>query len=186
MNLGEIKTSEFESKYLRYGINNNVMFLEAEGIDEPELGSPKIILKFVKQNADDYDTQNTAFQLSFPNCNIKEGIVTENVLKYTLPKIKHLVHAQLGKEADFEFNSLHELAQTLNRLLKDKVYSEFKLSGEEYINSNNELKIKTVIPLVPFCIGPESTNTYLKYDINNMYDMKRMVAIPKTEDQPLI
>lgn len=181
MNLGEIKEGQLESKFVKPGINENVVFVSAEGFDTPEQGYPKIVIQLAKSTVDDIDSMNTRFTLSFKDCDIKNNQLSK-VGNYSMTKIVHMINAQHPKAVveDLSFETLEELGKIMNGLLRKKEYSEFKLSGEENRNPEGEIKVRTNIPLVPFCIGPYSdAKRVLKYDDKNQYDMKRLVEVPE-------
>jgi hypothetical protein len=178
MNLKDFKATG--SKYLDLGINQNVQFIAATGVDNPEVGSPYLQITLCKQGSDP-STDSRSFRLTFKDCDIQTGTLTKGGM-YSMQKVTHLIDQGAGNEVmkTAEFNSLEELASIMNRVLNGVTYEEFKFAGEEYRNQNNEVKIKTLIPLAPFCNGPKTVKKReLKFDENNTYDLKRLVAQPQ-------
>lgn len=175
MKLNEVKSSELESKFIRQGIENEIVFVEAEGFDTPESGKPRVTIKLAKKIAD--DTQGTVFRLSLGDSNLVTGEL-DKAGKWSLTKIRHLVDAVCPEEVveSMNYESPTQLASELNRVLKGKVWTQFKFIGEEYINASGEVKIRTNIGLPTFCIGEYSPDgRTLKYDVNNPYDYVRVV-----------
>lgn len=186
MKLNEVKSSELESKFIRQGIENEIVFVEAEGFDTPESGKPRVTIKLAKKIAD--DTQGTVFRLSLGDSNLVTGEL-DKAGKWSLTKIRHLVDAVCPVEvADaLSYDTPSELAAELNRVLKGKTWKQFKFVGEEYINHAGEVKVKANIGLPTFCLGtysPEGRS--LKYDVNNQYDYVRIVKPTPVEGGMLI
>lgn len=165
-------TSEKGSVYLKPGISNATIGT-IEGVT-PEMGSPYIEIGFYKEGGEIENSTKVRFYMS------------DKGRSRSLEKIKH-VATKVVKAAEvdsIEADTLEDYGSKLQSLLMGKSL-RMKFVGEEYVNASGAVKVKTTVGLPSFAEAitdgaeyPVVTETKLKYNENNSYDMKRLEKTP--------
>lgn len=181
-NLKEVEeiTGGNNQTYIRPGILHDVIiskWVKGESINKK---TPYIGLQLVTREGKKANIDPRQF----------EFYITEKSQSQSISKIKHIV-TKVIKEEEFSSkspNSIEEFVEHLNDISKG-CSLRFKFAGEEYLNSNNEIKTKALLGFPPFAeainegaeFEPVSdSETKLTYDENNKYDFKRL---PKPTDE---
>ena len=161
----DIQVNESPSKYLSRGINNRVTIGNIEGVS-PEGANPYINITLHKESATIEDGKT--FKLSF----------AETAKKYSVMKLTHIATKVITLDdmvaIDESSTSIEDFATRLNAVLRGQTINWFKLSVEQYMNANNEVKERLVIGLPPF--ADNSIQTKLKFSETNPYDYKAVKA----------
>jgi len=94
--------------------------------------------------------------------------------QYTMRKLKHMLTKVMPNEE--EVNAITTTEQA-NKALQGKAF-RFKFIGTEYVNRDNQVRVKTDIGLPSFCESMKvpANATSLSFDPNNAYDMVRLPA----------
>jgi hypothetical protein len=158
--LSEVEDVKIGGKFIRPGINENVVIAGFTGVT-PTSGSPRLEIEFRLATSGEEDKTKVNFYMS------------EGAAKKSLSKIKHLATKVVTEDAfnAVEATDLEDLANKLNKLLKGKTVAEMKFIGEEYKNSNGELKVKATIGLPEFASANKGA---LKYDATSKWDFKKL------------
>jgi hypothetical protein len=99
-------------------------------------------------------------------------------VEYTTRKIKHMLTKVATEDQANSCTSLDQVA----RLLTGKPM-RIKFVGSEYVNKENQVRVKTEIGLPNFAESMKTSTTMLRFDANNNYDIKRLPAdqLPQSE-----
>jgi hypothetical protein len=120
-----------------------------------------------------------------------EFYVSPAAIDTSMKKIKHIVTKVTTAKIfeSKEVNSAEELVEHLNEISRGGVL-RMKFTGEEYLNSNNEVKSAARIGLPEFAEavneGAEyepisDENTKLTFDESNRFDFKKLPVLPTQE-----
>lgn len=92
--------------------------------------------------------------------------------QYTMRKLKHMLTKVLSNED--EVNSITTTEQA-NKVLSGKMF-RIKFIGTEFLNKENQLRVKADIGLPNFCESMKvpSNQSTLSFDPNNQYDVVRL------------
>lgn len=97
-----------------------------------------------------------------------------NAPQYTMRKLKHMLSKVLpSEEAVNEITTV----EAASKALTGKTF-RFKFIGQEYVNAENQVRVKTDIGLPNFCESMKvpASGSGLTFDPNNQYDMVRLPA----------
>ena len=155
-----------EGGYITPGIHE-VTIGEIKGVSSND--KPRIDISFYLRGSDN------AFSTT-----IRTYLSSEKSLIYGMRKIKHLATSIVQEEAidNIEASSIEEYGDQVNSLLAGKDV-RIKFIGEEYLNQNEEVKVRVNLGLPPFAEAlvegakyPVAKQSSLKYDPTNRYDYK--------------
>lgn len=173
-NLSEVeeKTSGNGNLYIYPGIRDVVITKWTQG-KSANKGTPFIAVNLVTvegKKAGNVDPRAFEFYM------------TEGAMKMSLSKIKHIV-TKITTEEKFASKNpadIEEMVEHLNDLTRGETL-RMKFIGEEYENSNGEVKEAARIGLPEFAEAiqegaayPVVTETKLTFDKNNPYDFKKL------------
>lgn len=165
-----IENIQDSGNFLKYGLNKDLTIGSIVAF-EPEIGSPYIQLELYKT---DPAKDGRKFNL----------YMSEKARKSSLKKLLHIGTkvTDLDKliEADKSSKTMSDFANAYSKLMTGKTIKNFMLGGEEYMNANNEKKIRTTIVLPPFADNEDTTK--LKFDINNKYHYSALPIIDTVEN----
>lgn len=160
-NAEEIKVNESKSKRIKPGIYQ----VEITGIKvgQTSTGLPRLEVGFITPEG---ETHTENFSL---NSKVNPG-KTKSGMDITMSKIKHIGSKVVTEE---QLNNA-QTPEQLNALLTGKKL-RMKFCGEEFIGQNGKV-VKTVIGSGVFAESLEvpQDSTILKFDPNNVYDIKRI------------
>lgn len=155
-------------KYLKMGINNNVVIGKLEGV-EPESGSPYIDINFHLDGATEAEGKKVRFYLS------------EKAEEHSLKKIVHIATKVVSREIvdNIVSDDLKDYATKLGKLITGKKIDELLFSGRER-NTGTKTVTDLSFPLPPFARQKNSSDTPLVFDPNNQYHWEKL-PVPDAE-----
>jgi hypothetical protein len=155
----EIKVNESKPKRIKPGIHE----VEITGVrvGTTSTGLPRLEIGFINANG---ETHIEKFSL---NSKVNPG-KTKSGLDITMSKIKHIGTKVVSEE---EINNA-KTPEQLNALLTGKKL-RIKFCGEEFIGEKGK-SIKTIIGNGVFAESLDTNPSKLKFDENNIYDIRRI------------
>lgn len=164
-NSEEIVDTVYESKFIRPGIIENVVIGGIQAITSPN-GKPYVEVLFYKDTATPEDGAKIRFYM------------TDATVKYSIKKLKHLATKVVSTEdfdaADKTAKTHEQFGENINKLLKGKTIRRMKFTGEEYVGTDGNVKLRSSIGLPGFAEGADVTKSKLVFDETNQYDVKRL------------
>ena len=139
-------------------------------------GTPKLTFKLYLKDGDSSKAQD--FNI----------FISEKSEEMAYRKIKH-IFTKVSTEENYNTvtgSTIEELAEQYDKILAGNSL-RIKFTGEEYINSENKIKVRPGLGLPTFAeaIQPGSSfpvvasnESKLVYDSNNQYDYKKVAAVP--------
>ena len=158
---GVKSVEETTMNWIKPGINENVV-CAGLSIPEGEVKTPHLILSFHLEG----DEDNTRDERLY---------FTDAATKHSLKKLIHLVKVYNTREdlerADEASKSEEEFCKNVNLMIKGKKY-RMKFTGEQYENSEGEIKTSTKLGFPPFAESVEISkeDSELVFDKNNKFD----------------
>lgn len=151
------------SNYIRAGINDNVVIDAVTG-SEDSAPTPYIEFTFRLDGAPEANTSKQRIYLS-------EAARTKG-----LTKIKHIATKFVDESVidSITASTPVEYANAIAKLVVSKSPIRMKFCGDQYKNSEGEIKTKAVLGLPPFAELMSVSPTKLKYDENNQWDNKKL------------
>lgn len=180
MNFGTKGTQELTGggKYIRPGINHNVVIDSVKGVNESK---PYIEFLFRTPKATAEEGNRQRFYMH-----------TEGSLALNTARLKHIA-TKVVTESEIDnisANDIMDYGAKLNKLLSGKRL-RMKFIAEEYVKADGSVGVRSVLPVQNFAeaINPgaeypivKDADTKLKYDENNTYDYKRLSEAPKSSE----
>tara|TARA_R110000868_G_scaffold386141_1_gene654333 strand:+ start:456 stop:1007 length:552 start_codon:yes stop_codon:yes gene_type:complete len=158
---GVQEAPEFENKWIKAGINENVVLHSIEAIvPEDTTKSPYLEFGFRLSNGTDQDLNKVKFYMS------------DSAATKSIEKIKHIA-TKLVTEEQIDAVTGTDLAsygKALNNLLSGKVIREMKFVGEEYLK-DGKVRVAAKLGLPKFASKEVGT---LKYNPNSEYDLVKL------------
>jgi hypothetical protein len=171
-NFSEVPVTTTKPRF-QPGIYENVMIMKVYDSETPN--GKKIIC------VDLLGTKEEKFTASWS----MEG----GAVPYTMRKLKHMLTKVISEE---QANAITSTEQ-VNKTLSGKQF-RWKFIGQEYVNKEGQVRVKTDIGLPNFCENMKTTPTNqsaLSFDPNNQYDMVKLPAeqvpsgnVAKADDMP--
>jgi hypothetical protein len=148
-------TADNAPKTIKPGVHENVMIT---GVTDGKTSNGKSIISIGFQTPD-----NATFT---SDCSM-EGKAPE----YTMRKIKHLLSKFIPEETINNITSTDQV----NKQLTGKTL-RIKFQGEEYLNKEGQVRIKTALGLPNFAESMKiaKVDSSLTFDSTNNYDIKRL------------
>lgn len=176
MNFGTKGTQELagNNKYIRPGINHNVVIDSVKGVNESK-SYIEFLFRTPKATAEEGNRQRFYMH-------------TEGALALNTARLKHIA-TKVVSESDIDnisANDIIDYGAKLNKLLSGKRL-RLKFAAEEYIKADGSVGVRSVLPVQNFAeaINPgaeypavKDGETRLRYDESNSYDYKKLANAP--------